>query len=312
MIAFERVSRVFDEFRAVEDLTLRIEEGEFLVLIGASGSGKSTILRLINRLLEATSGVIRFAGQDVGSIRPETLRRRMGYVIQGGGLFPHWTVARNIATVPALLGWPPGKIAARVDELLGLLRLDAGRLRHAYPHQLSGGQQQRVGVARALAARPGVLLMDEPFGALDPLTRADLQAELRRIHRETGTTIVFVTHDMDEAIGLGSRIALIDKGRLVQAGTPLEVLTRPASPLVRDFVGDSGLKLLAVQRVADRLRPGERAPGTPIPADASLASALSEMVMRGADRLPVIDGRGSPAGALVLADFVNAGAARSL
>ena len=257
MIELDQVSRDFGGFRAVEDVTLDVARGEFLVLIGASGSGKSTLLQLMNRLLEATSGTIRLDGQDIAGMRPEMVRRQMGYVIQGGGLFPHWTVERNIATVPALLGWTRERIDARVSELLDLLQLDAARLRLAYPHMLSGGQQQRVGVARALAANPAVLLMDEPFGALDPVTRADLQAELRRIHRETETTIVFVTHDMDEALGLGSRIALIDRGRLVQVGTPLEILTRPANDFVRDFIGhhDRGLKLLSVQHAADRLRP---------------------------------------------------------
>ena len=307
MIELERVSRVFGGFRAVDDVSLRVEDGEILVLIGASGSGKSTILQLMNRLQEASSGTIRFRGEDIGSIRPDLLRRQMGYVIQTGGLFPHWTVERNIATVPALLGWTADRIAARVDELMALLRLDAARLRLAYPHMLSGGQQQRVGVARALAAHPALLLMDEPFGALDPVTRAELQAELRRIHRETGCTIVFVTHDMDEALGLASRIAIIDAGRLVQLGTPLELLTQPANDFVRDFIGrdNLGLKLLSVQSASDRLRPGGAAGGTPIQADAKLSAALSEMVTRGADRLPVVDGEGRPAGALFLEDLVR-------
>ena len=307
MIELDHVSHDFGAFRAVEDLTLQVAEGEFLVLMGASGSGKSTVLRLMNRLLEPSSGTIRVAGEDVSHSPPEALRRRMGYVIQGGGLFPHWTVERNIATVPALLGWPRMRIADRVSELLDLLRLDAGRLRRAYPHMLSGGQQQRVGVARALAAHPTVLLMDEPFGALDPVTRAELQAEMRRIHEETRTTIVFVTHDMDEAVNLASRIALIDAGRLVQAGTPLELLTRPANDFVRGFVGskDLGLKVLSQRRAADWLRRGESAAGAPIPGDTSLRAALSEMVTRGTDRLPVADGAGRPAGALLMADLLR-------
>ena len=307
MIELERVTCRFGSFAAVEDLTLRIAEGEFLVLLGASGSGKSTTLRLINRLVEASAGTIRFRGEDVARLRPEALRRRMGYVIQGGGLFPHWTVERNIATVPALLGWPAARIAARVTELLALLRLDAARLRGAYPHQLSGGQQQRVGVARALAAHPEVLLMDEPFGALDPITRAELQAEMRRIHRETSTTVVFVTHDVDEALGLATRIALIDGGRLAQARAPIEVLTRPASDLVRSFIGaeEGGLRLLAVQSAGDRMRAGESAPGTPIAAALSLRAALSEMIARQADRLPVADAEGRSAGVLHLADLVR-------
>ncbi len=306
MIALDHVSRRYEGFSALEDVTLTVADGEILVLIGTSGSGKSTLLQLINRLQDPTSGTVCVDGEDIASVPPEQLRRRMGYVIQGGGLFPHWTVARNIATVPRLLGWDRARIAARVDELLDLLRLDAARLRDAYPHMLSGGQQQRVGVARALAAGPSILLMDEPFGALDPVTRAELQAEIRRIHAETGCTIVFVTHDMDEALGLATRIAVIDRGRLVQLGTPLELLTRPATEQVARFIGttDRGLKLLAVQRVADRLRPGETAPGEPVSADLPLSSALSAMVTRSQDRLPVNDPAGAPLGTLHLADLV--------
>ncbi len=307
MIALDHVSCVFDGFRAVNDLSLTVARGEFRVLIGASGSGKSTTLRLMNRLIDATSGRITFEGEDIAALPPEALRRRMGYVIQGGGLFPHWTVERNIATVPRLLGWSRARINSRVTELLELLRLDAARLRHAYPHRLSGGQQQRVGVARALAADPEVLLMDEPFGALDPITRAGLQTEMRRIHMETGKTIVFVTHDMDEAVTLATRIALLDRGRLVQEGTPLELLTAPANDQVRDFIGseDRGLKLLSVQRAADRAVAGEDSPGVPIAGTTSLRAALSEMVTRETDRLPVSGENGAPQGTLHLQDLVR-------
>lgn len=307
MIALDHVSRRYEGFSALEDVTLTVADGEILVLIGTSGSGKSTLLQLINRLQDPSSGTVRVDGEDIAGIAPEQLRRRMGYVIQGGGLFPHWTVARNIATVPRLLGWDRARIDARVDELLDLLRLDATRLRNAYPHMLSGGQQQRVGVARALAAGPSILLMDEPFGALDPVTRAELQAEIRRIHTETGCTVVFVTHDMDEALGLATRIAVIDRGRLIQLGTPLELLTRPATDQVAHLIGttDRGLKLLAVQRVGDRVRPGETAAGEPVSADLSLSSALSAMVTRSQDRLPVSDPAGAPLGTIHLADLVG-------
>ncbi len=307
MIELKNVSRRYAGFSALDDVSLRIEAGEILVLIGASGSGKSTLLQLINRLQDPTSGTVSVKGEDIAHLAPEQLRRRMGYVIQGGGLFPHWTVARNIGTVPRLLGWDRARIAGRVGELLDLLRLDAARLRDAYPHMLSGGQQQRVGVARALAANPAILLMDEPFGALDPVTRAELQGEVRRIHQETGCTIVFVTHDMDEALSLATRIAVIDRGRLIQLGTPLELLTRPATEQVARFIGttDRGLKLLGVQRVADRLRDRATTAGEPVRDDLSLSAALSAMVMRGQDRLPVSDPAGDPIGTLHLADLVR-------
>ena len=307
MIELKNVSRRYAGFAALDDVSLRIEAGEILVLIGASGSGKSTLLQLINRLQDPTSGTVSVKGDDIAHLAPEQLRRRMGYVIQGGGLFPHWTVARNIGTVPRLLGWDRARIAGRVGELLDLLRLDAARLRDAYPHMLSGGQQQRVGVARALAANPAILLMDEPFGALDPVTRAELQSEIRRIHQETGCTIVFVTHDMDEALSLATRIAVIDRGRLIQLGTPLELLTRPATEQVARFIGttDRGLKLLGVQRVADRLRDRATTAGEPVRDDLSLSAALSAMVMRGQDRLPVSDPAGDPIGTIHLADLVR-------
>ena len=307
MIAFEGVTKRFGAWTAVDGLSFTVAAGEFRVLIGPSGSGKSTVLKMTNRLIAPDEGIVRVEGEDIARLKPETLRRRMGYVIQNVGLFPHWTVERNIATVPDLLGWPKARVRDRVTELLILLNLDPERYRGAYPHQLSGGQQQRVGVARALAAEPRILLMDEPFSALDPITRGSLQAEMAAIHKATGTTIVFVTHDMDEALTLASQIAVLDRGRLVQTGTPLDILTRPADGTVRDLVGreDWGLKRLAVETVAERLRTGETAPGEPLRAEAPLRHALAEMVARGTDRLPVTDGQGRPAGVLHLADLVR-------
>lgn len=211
MIEFQGVSKVFAGHPAVKDLTLELREGAFSVLVGTSGSGKSTTLKMINRLLEPDRGTIRFAGEDIRLQPVLTLRRRMGYAIQSIGLFPHWTVAQNIATVPHLQRWPRARIADRIDELMALLGLEA-MLRDRYPHQLSGGQQQRVGVARALAADPEVLLMDEPFGALDPVTREALQQEMLRIHRLLGRTIVLVTHDIDEALRLADHLVLMDGG----------------------------------------------------------------------------------------------------
>jgi osmoprotectant transport system ATP-binding protein len=308
MIALEQVGCMFDRFAAVADVTLTVGDGELVVLVGPSGCGKSTTLRMINRLIEHTSGRIRIDGTEIRSIQPDTLRRRMGYVIQSGGLFPHWTIDRNIAAVPALLGWPRARIRDRVTELMELVALDPVRLRGAFPHQLSGGQQQRVGVARALAANPDVLLMDEPFGALDPITRAALQGELARIHRDTRKTIVFVTHDMDEALLLADRIAVMQAGRLAQVGTPMEILRHPANDFVRDFVGgadDLGLKLLSVEPIAARLRAGETVGGAPLPVTAPLRRALSEMVARGTDRLAVVDACGRPVGAVHLADLAR-------
>src|SRR5581483_12332736 len=208
--------------------------------------GKSTTLRMINRLVSFDSGAIRVGGDDVRRLPLEALRRRIGYAIQSVGLFPHWRGADNIATVPRLLGWPRARIDARVEELLLMLRLDPGTYREKYPHQLSGGEQQRVGVARALAAEPDLLLMDEPFAALDPIARTALQDEMLRIQRRTRKTIVFVTHDIDEALKLASVIGVLNRGRLVQWGTPIDIMEHPASGFVAEFVGGaaSGLKLL--------------------------------------------------------------------
>ncbi len=307
MIEFRNASKSFDGRPVVEDLSLTIAAGTVGVLIGTSGAGKSTALRMVNRLVEPSAGEVRIGGVPVRAFRPEELRRRIGYVIQSVGLFPHWTVERNMATVPRLLGWPRRRIEARIDELLHLLRLDSGELRGRYPHQLSGGQQQRVGVARALAADPDLLLMDEPFGALDPITRAALQDELLRVHRATGKTILFVTHDIDEAIKLGQFVALLDRGRLVQAGPPRELLAAPANDFVRDFVGgeERGLKLLGTETAASRLRRGERVEGEPVPVSLSLNRALALMVVRGVDRLGVVGEEGAPLGALHLADLAH-------
>ena len=307
MIEIEEATKSYGGRRVVDDFSLAVAESEFCVLLGPSGCGKSTLIRMINRLVPIEAGTIRVGGRDVRDIAPESLRRRIGYAIQSTGLFPHWTVADNIATVPRLLDWPPERIRARVEELLELLRLDPALFRARYPHQLSGGEQQRVGVARALAADPDLLLMDEPFAALDPLNRDALQEELARIHRLTKKTILFVTHDIEEALRLATRIAVMDRGRLVQHGRPIEILEAPASDFVRDFVGRQGLglKLLSVRQIAERLRPDERAAGEPLPLGASLRDALSQMAQRRTDRLPVIDAEGRPVGVIALADLVR-------
>jgi osmoprotectant transport system ATP-binding protein len=307
MIEIEAVGKTYDGRPIVTELTLSVPKGALCVLLGPSGCGKSTTLRMINRLVPFDSGTIRVGGEDVLSVPPEVLRRRIGYAIQSTGLFPHWRVEDNIATVPRLNGWPVERVRDRVTELLTLLRLDPEIYRRKYPHQLSGGEQQRVGVARALAADPDVLLMDEPFAAVDPITRDALQSELIRVHRATGKTIVFVTHDIEEALRLATVIAIMERGRLAQTGTPLDIIEHPASDFVREFVGVQGigLKLLSVRRVVDRMRPDEHADGEVIAAEATLADALAEMVSRRTDRLPVADDSGAIVGVIALADLVR-------
>ncbi|MGO4616429.1 ABC transporter ATP-binding protein [Nocardia sp. 2YAB30] len=238
---------------AVDSVSLTIPAGEIVVLVGPSGCGKTTTMRMINRLIEPTSGTITIGGRDASSMNPDRLRRGIGYSIQQAGLFPHLTVAKNVATVPGLIGWDRKRIGARVDEMLELVGLDPDTYRGRYPRQLSGGQQQRVGVARALAADPPVLLMDEPFGAVDPITRGLLQDELLRLQSELGKTIVFVTHDFTEAVKLGDRIAVLgNQSRILQYDTPAAILADPAGETVAGFVGaDASLKQLTLTRVRD-------------------------------------------------------------
>jgi len=307
MIEIAGVSKIYDGRSVVDDLSLTIPDGAFCVLLGPSGCGKSTTLRMINRLIAADAGTIRIDGEDIAVLPEAALRRRVGYAIQSTGLFPHWRVEDNIATVPRLLGWPRQRIGDRVTELLELFRLAPDTYRRKYPHELSGGEQQRVGVARALAADPALLLMDEPFAAVDPVTRDALQAELAHIHQATGKTIVFVTHDIDEALRLATDIAILDRGRLAQFATPLDLLENPASNFVRDFVGTQGigLKLLSVRKVRERLRPCQTAEGEPIAADASLRDALSLMTARGVSVLPVTDEGGRVVGTISLEDLVR-------
>jgi len=238
---------------AVDNVTIEIPAGEIVMFVGPSGCGKTTTMKMINRLIEPTSGRILIGDDDVTQRNPDELRRHIGYVIQGAGLFPHFTVGDNIAIVPRLLKWDKKRIADRVDELLDLVSLDPAQYRDRYPRELSGGQQQRVGVARALAADPPVLLMDEPFGAVDPITRQRLQDELLRLQDELRKTIVFVTHDFDEAVKLGNRIAILQAGsKIVQYDTPEAILTNPANDFVRDFVGaGAALKQLTLSRIRD-------------------------------------------------------------
>jgi len=294
MIEVERLTKRYGETVVVDEVSFRVEEGTIAAVVGTSGAGKSTLLRLINRLIEPSSGRVLIDGQDTLSIPEDELRHRIGYVIQGYGLFPHRTVAQNIATVPRLLGWDAKRIAARVEELLDLYQLDPAEFSGKYPHELSGGQQQRVGVARALAARPSLLLMDEPFGALDPVIRAKAQDDLLTIQRRLGTTIVLVTHDMDEAFRLGDRIAVMDQARLLQFASPAELLTRPAEDFVERLVGtaERPFRLLSLGKVGDALEPGP-ASGDPLAVSTNLREALSRLIWCGQECLPVADASGA-------------------
>jgi osmoprotectant transport system ATP-binding protein len=249
MIRFEAVSKHYGNgVYAVQDLNLEVTTGELCVLVGPSGGGKTTVLRMVNRLVEPSSGRIVIDGQDIATVDPVELRRRTGYVIQQSGLFPHLTVADNVAAVPNLLGWDRARVRSRVDEMLDLVGLDPATYAGRYPHELSGGQAQRVGVARALAGDPPVLLMDEPFGAVDPIQRDRLQQEFLRLHAQVQKTVILVTHDVDEAVRMGDRIAVLSQGGVLeQYETPPELLGHPATAFVADFIGaDRGLRRLAV------------------------------------------------------------------
>lgn len=255
MIELVNVTKTYPDTVAVKDLSFSVDGGEFCVLIGPSGCGKSTTLRMINRLIEATAGTLRIDGTDIKDYPPEELRRKIGYVIQSVGLFPHMTVEKNISVVPQLLKWESGRTNTRVSELLDLFGLDPSSYSNKYPHELSGGEAQRVGVARALAADPSILLMDEPFGALDPITRESLQNGFARIQRILKKTIVFVTHDIDEAIRLASRILVMKDGQKVQYDIPESILTDPKDKFVLEFIGtDRALKRLARLPVRDLMK----------------------------------------------------------
>jgi osmoprotectant transport system ATP-binding protein len=293
---------------AVDDLSLTIPAGEICVLVGPSGGGKTTAMKLVNRLIPLTEGDIRIDGRSIGSLDETELRRGIGYVIQQIGLFPHMTVAGNIGTVPRLLGWDRQRIDARVRELLDLVGLDANGDRGRYPAQLSGGQRQRVGLARALAADPPLMLMDEPFGAIDPITRERLQDEFLRLHREIRKTVIFVTHDIDEAIKMGDHIAILaEGGHLAQYDTPDRILAEPANEFVARFVGqDRGLKRLSLATLEDLdLEPVTNgASGPRAPAETSLRDALSMMLTHSGEAVVVVDGEGEPVG-LATVDAVS-------
>lgn len=310
MIEVKNLSKQFGRQTAVKELSFRVDSGRVCALVGTSGCGKSTTLRMLNRLIEPNSGEIFIQEQKVTTIPAEQLRRRIGYAIQGVGLFPHQTIARNIATVPRLLGWSKADIDARVSELLSLFRLDPATFAGKYPHQLSGGEQQRVGVARALAARPELLLMDEPFGALDPLTREHLQDELLHIQQLLGITIIMVTHDLEEAIKMADVIAVMDKGEILQMDSPQALLRHPRPGFVQSLVGgrDRSLRLLATQTLADIMAPLTGSASTALPAATSLKDAMAELLWQGEERLTVVDEAGQSVGEVTLSQLLKQGA----
>ena len=308
MITVENLTKCYAEATVVDSVSFTVERHSITAIVGTSGSGKSTLLRLINRLVEPTSGRVLVDGRDTRDEPAYLLRRRIGYVIQGNGLFPHRTVAENIATVPRLLGWDTRRIEARVRELLEVFSLDPATYADALPHQLSGGQQQRVGVARALAAEPLVLLMDEPFGALDPIIRAKAQDDLLDIQRRFGMTVVLVTHDMDEAFRLGSQVAVMSGGRLLQYDRPAVLLTRPADPFVSRMTGlaDRAMRLLSLVTAGEATLPGA-SDGPAVPPTASLREVLSELVWAGADSARVVEADGTVRGRLTVAAILARG-----
>ncbi|HLL51574.1 MAG TPA: ABC transporter ATP-binding protein [Thermomicrobiales bacterium] len=294
----------------MDDISLEVGEGELHVLIGPSGSGKTTTMRMINRLETLTTGRILIDGRDVQTMNVVDLRRGIGYVIQQGGLFPHFTVADNVAVVPRLLGWSRQTRRRRAEELLELVGLPPEQFADRYPRELSGGQQQRVGVARALAVDPPIVLMDEPFGAVDPITRKQLQRELRRIQEEVRKTIVFVTHDIAEAFLLGDRIVLMAEGRIVQNGAPSDLLRNPADPFVTAFIGeDRGLRALqftSLGEVAQPVPPGAPLTGIVLPGTLSILDAGRELGIHGdamGDGIWVGDDDGKPTGYLTYQQF---------
>lgn len=312
-IEFENIRKEYGELVALDDVSFSVESGTTTVLVGPSGCGKTTTMKLVNRLEDPTEGTVRFEGEDVQNIEKKTLRRNIGYVIQDIGLFDHMTVAENVATVPRLKNWDEDRINRRVDELLELMDLPPEQYRDDYPRELSGGQRQRVGVARALAADPDLMLMDEPFGALDPITRDNLQDEFLEIQKEINTTILFVTHDIDEALKMGDKIAIYDVGEVVQYDTPENILENPANEFVEDFIGeDRGLKKLQVISVEEIMDTDSSLVGKPVAeldpdysgnksaatdgagpsvyveSEQSAETALSMLLESGRDNLPVV------------------------
>lgn len=318
MLKIQNITKEFNASRVVDDVSLQVKKGEFCVLIGSSGSGKSTTLRMINRLIEPTKGNIYINGEDIKAVPKNELRRKIGYAIQGIGLFPHQDVFENIATVPKLLKWSRVDIESRVKELLELFHLDFATFAHKLPHQLSGGQQQRVGVARALAARPELLLMDEPFGALDAITRAYLQDELLQIQKKLKITILMVTHDIEEAIKLGDNIAVMDGGKLLQMASATELMKNPNDGFVKKLVGgdDRALSLLSLTKVGEVMAPNleaskslevDKNEANHLQIGDTLREALSKLVWLGESSLFVTDEHQKIVGIITLDDIMAKG-----
>lgn len=310
-IRFENVVKDFSGMSrpAVNDVSFAVESGQFVVFLGPSGCGKTTLMKMVNRLHEPTSGEIYIDEQPIHQIDVTTLRRHIGYVIQQIGLFPHMTVSQNVAVVPRLLGWPEPRIAERVDELLDLAALPPDEYRDRYPAQMSGGQRQRVGVARALAGDPGVILMDEPFGAIDAITRTELQDSLLELQRRLRKTILFVTHDVDEALRLADKIVILREGQVVQYDTPLKVLTQSVDDFVRQLVGaDDIVRQLSLLRAEQVMRPlnGVDPGSLSIALDQSLREALSIFLTSRQDNLAVVGEADQPVGILSLDDIRRA------
>lgn len=290
MIKINNVTKKYGDFTAVKDLSLTVNKAEFLVILGPSGCGKSTLLRLINKMIDRDGGKIQVEGLDIDDLRGEELRKIIGYVIQTTGLFPHMDVKKNIATVPHLLNWQEDKIDKRVDEMLDLVGLEPSLYRNKKPSQLSGGEAQRIGVARAIASDPDILLMDEPFGAVDPINRLRLQKEFRKIQRKLKKTVVFVTHDIDEALLLSDRICVMNKGEIVQIDRPEKIVLQPKNDFIKTFFKGEGILTILARKPAVDYAEDISLEEEPLDKDASLRDVLVDMLTNGKDRLALVNG----------------------
>ena len=306
MIEIKNVTKIYDEIRAVNQLNLTVCDGEIFVLLGSSGCGKSTTLNMINRLIEPTEGNIYIDGKDIKDFKPENLRRSIGYVVQGTGLFPNMTVEQNIGIVPKMLKWNSQEIKRRVKELLEMIGLDPDKYVKKYPYQLSGGEAQRIGVARALAAKPGILLMDEPFGAVDPINRANLQNEFMKLQKTLHTTVVLVTHDIGEAMKLGDRIALMDQGKLQGFGTPRELLCNKKNQFIREFMGnDSYINILNCYTVKEYIQPIKIQSGIHISETCNLKDVMAKMIENAVNVLDVTNDQGIVYGQIAINQLIH-------